>query len=145
MSKKYQYRDDTKRTHMVTVRFSDDEFEQLNFLCYHMNKTKSQYIRESVLMAWAKSPTFQVCMSTNDAKQIAAQMGKIGSNLNQIARKLNWGDAVDNQIRENINDCISDLNDRLQSLRAMEEYHGNLEALERSQQLLPERSNLSVV
>jgi hypothetical protein len=33
MSKKYQARDDTKRNHKITVRFSEDEYDQINFIC----------------------------------------------------------------------------------------------------------------
>ena len=131
MGKKYQYREDTNRTHLVTVRFTDGEFARLNYICDRLNITKAEHIRTSVFQVGGGSPVFQLALDSDTAHKLTAQFGKIGSNLNQIARKLNSGEQADNEIRDAINDCISDMNERLGALRTVEVCRGNLEASER--------------
>ena len=130
MGKKYQYREDTNRTHLVTVRFTDDEFARLNYICDRLNITKSEHIRSSVFQLGRGSPVFQLALDSKSARELTAQFGKIGSNLNQIARRLNSGEQANNEIRDAINDCISDMNEELRFLRTVRAYHGDLKALE---------------
>ena len=132
MSKKYQTRDDTKRTHMVTVRFSDDEMDILNIICEALDQTKSQYIRRRALTATLPQPIVQLALDEKSMKHLTGQFGKIGSNLNQIARKLNSGESPDSKLRDDIGDCVSDMNEMLKLLRSVEEYCGDLETPERT-------------
>jgi hypothetical protein len=48
-------------------------------------------------------------MDRDTAKELLAHFGKIGSNLNQIARVLNQGYPVDNGIITEIRRCIQQL------------------------------------
>ena len=132
MSKKYQTRDDTKRTHMVTVRFSDDEMDILNIICKALDQTKSQYIRRRALTATLPQPIVQLALDDKSLKHLTGQFGKIGSNLNQIARKLNSGENADSKLKDDIGDCVSDMNEMLKLLRSVEEYRGDFETPERT-------------
>ena len=132
MSKRYQTRGDTKRTHMVTVRFSDDEIDILNIICEALNQTKSQYIRRRALTAALPQPIVQLALDEKSLKHLTGQFGKIGSNLNQIARKLNSGESADSKLKDDIGDCVSDMNEMLKLLRSVEEYRGDLETPERT-------------
>ncbi|MBQ8935015.1 MAG: MobC family plasmid mobilization relaxosome protein [Oscillospiraceae bacterium] len=132
MSKKYETRDDTKRTHMVTVRFSDDEMDILNIICEALDQTKSQYIRRRALTATLPQPIVQLALDEKSMKRLTGQFGKIGSNLNQIARKLNSGESADSKLRDDIGDCVSDMNEMLKLLRSVEGYCGDLETPERT-------------
>ena len=130
MGKKYQYREDTNRRHLVTVRFTDNEFARLNHICDRLNITKAEHIRTSVFQLGGGSPVFQLALDSNTARELTAQFGKIGSNLNQIARKLNSGEQADNEIRDAINDCISDMNEELKFLKTVRGYRGDLKTPE---------------
>ena len=130
MGKKYQYREDTNRTHLVTVRFTDDEFARLNYICDRLNITKAEHIRSSVFQLGGGSPVFQLALDSKSARELTAQFGRIGSNLSQIARRLNSGEQADNEIRDAINDCISDMNEELSFLRTVRGYRGDLKAPE---------------
>ena len=128
MSKKYQDRDETNRFHFVNVRLSDDEWEQLNIICELLNENRSKYIRRRIFTGRIPRPVFQYALDEATSKAVTGQLGKIGSNLNQIARKLNSGERADNQMTDAIGNCLSDIGMTLRSLRSMEDYRGDLEA-----------------
>ena len=96
MSKPKRDQDESNRTHKVTVRFTDDEYEQLGVICEVLDVTYSQYLRSVAFTRRIESPTVRVAFGDEAARALAAQMGKIGGLLNQIARKLNSGDRCDN-------------------------------------------------
>ena len=128
MSKKYQDRDETNRSHFVNVRLSDDEWEQLNIICELLNENRSKYIRRRIFTGRIPRPVFQYALDEATSKAVTGQLGKIGSNLNQIARKLNSGERADNQMTDAIGNCLSDISMALRNLRSMEDYRGDLEA-----------------
>ena len=128
MSKKYQGRDETNRSHFVNVRLSDDEWEQLNIICELLNENRSKYIRRRIFTGRIPRPVFQYALDEATSKAVTGQLGKIGSNLNQIARKLNSGERADNQMTDAIGNCLSDISMTLRNLRSMEDYRGALEA-----------------
>ena len=128
MSKKYQDRDETNRSHFVNVRLSDDEWEQLNIICELLNENRSKYIRRRIFTGRIPRPVFQYALDETTSKAVTGQLGKIGSNLNQIARKLNSGEQADNQMTDAIGNCLSDISMTLRNLRSMEDYRGDLEA-----------------
>ena len=128
MSKKYQGRDETNRSHFVNVRLSDDEWEQLNIICELLNENRSKYIRRRIFTGRIPRPVFQYALDEATSKAVTGQLGKIGSNLNQIARKLNSGERADNQMTDAIGNCLSDISMTLRNLRSMEDYRGDLEA-----------------
>ena len=84
MSKKYQGRDETNRSHFVNVRLSDDEWEQLNIICELLNENRSKYIRRRIFTGRIPRPVFQYALDETTSKAVTGQLGKIGSNLNQI-------------------------------------------------------------
>ena len=128
MSKKYQDRDETNRSHFVNVRLSDDEWEQLNIICELLDENRSKYIRRRIFTGRIPRPVFQYALDEATSKAITGQLGKIGSNLNQIARKLNSGEQANHQMTDAIGNCLSDISVTLRSLRSMEDYRGDLEA-----------------
>jgi hypothetical protein len=128
MSKKYQDRDETNRSRFVNVRLSDDEWEQLNIICELLNENRSKYIRRRIFTGRIPRPVFQYALDEATSKAVTGQLGKIGSNLNQIARKLNSGEQANHQMTDAIGNCLSDISMTLRSLRSMEDYRGDLEA-----------------
>ena len=109
MSKIYAAKDTTKRAHLVGAKLSDDELTQFRFICDRLNITQSEYIRQAILTATVTRPTLVTAMDRGSAKELLAHFGKIGSNLNQIARVLNQGYPVDTGIIDEIRNCIQQL------------------------------------
>lgn len=134
MAKKYQARDDTNRNRKITVRFSEDEYDQLNFICEVLGITYSQYLRRAALTRRIEHPTICATFSDNAAQKLTGQMGKIGSNLNQIARKLNSGDPQTEQMMRSIETAIDQLNERMKFLCEVEAFNGDSQAFGDSRQ-----------
>ena len=127
MNKQKTFHAETPRTNIVTVRFSDDEMETLDFVCQVLDQSRSQYIRRKALTGGIPRPEVRIALDEERASAVAGQLGRIGNNLNQIARKLNSGDKQTNRMTDDIARTIDQLNERLRFLRDVEDFRGNSE------------------
>lgn len=109
MGKKYEQRDTTHRSHTVSVRFSDDEYDRLKYICKELNVYQSEYIRDAALTAKIVRPMMHSVMDYESTQKLLAHFGKIGSNLNQIARALNQDAHLDSRLRKELHNCICEL------------------------------------
>lgn len=87
--------------------------------------SKSELIRNLLLNKKIKV-TYEVVMDNSEIRELIGEYGKIGSNLNQIAKYYNSGGerslAIDDEIRQ----CISKLFDlRKKVLKVLGGYYGN--------------------
>ena len=64
-------------------------------------------------------------------QKLTAEFGKIGSNLNQIARYFNTGGTQSRAIREEINNCITELmRMNKQIMKMAGEFNGNTQTFD---------------
>lgn len=68
---------------VITVRLSTDELERLNELCVRMNKTRSEVIREILLVKGLKV----------QEDSLHEEVRYIGNLLTALVRKANYHDA----------------------------------------------------
>ena len=132
MSRQKSFHAETTRNNIVTVRFSNDEIETLDFVCQVLDQSRSQYIRRKALTGGIPRPEVRIALDEERANAVAGQLGRIGNNLNQITRKLNSGDEQTNQMTDDIARTIDQLNERLRFLRDVEDFRGNPEAFSRT-------------
>ena len=52
---------------------------------------------------------YEIVADLPEIKKLIAEFGKIGSNLNQIARYFNFGGIHSQEMRKEINQCIADI------------------------------------
>lgn len=52
---------------------------------------------------------YEIVADLPEIKKLIAEFGKIGSNLNQIARYFSFGGIHSQEIRKEINQCIADI------------------------------------
>ena len=61
-----------------------------------------------------------------DLLSALSNLGKIGSNLNQIARHLNEGGSIDSALKKELTQCITELRNIREDVKEMAgEYRGN--------------------
>ncbi|QKG29990.1 MobC family plasmid mobilization relaxosome protein [Campylobacter sp. RM16187] len=92
-----------KFPHKVSVRFSDSEKEKLELNASLAGLKVSAYIRH--IMSNARPPIHKFDQS------LVVQVVKIGNNLNQIAKHVNIGKAIDGVVLRQIIDVNKKLDD----------------------------------
>ena len=80
------------RSHVVKTRMNDDEYDYFTTLLTTYGISQSEFIRRAISGAKIQ-PIVRACVVNNELldniAKLTAEYGKIGSNLNQIARQLN--------------------------------------------------------
>lgn len=95
-----------KHTHRVYLRFTDTEYEILLHNAQAANMTLAEYIRNQV-MNKKVTVKYEIVADIPELKKLIAEFGKIGSNLNQIARHFNSGGIHSQEMRKAIDQSIA--------------------------------------
>lgn len=101
-----------KRKCVVKTRLTEDERRAFEDKCAALSMSQSEYIRQAVFYSRI-SPVIRVTAHSEEMltaiSSLVAQYGKIGSNLNQIARYLNEYGAPYNALSSEVRAAVSDL------------------------------------
>ena len=97
-----------RRSHPVMLRFTDTEYERLSAHAKAANLPLAEYLRKQVT---GKKVAFkyEVVADLPELKKLIAEFGKIGSNLNQIARYFNSGGIHSQEMQKAIRQGIADI------------------------------------
>ena len=111
-------------TRAVLTRISEDEYEEWKRRAEMLGITLSEYIRSTI----RKSKTEVTVKQKVEIKpliDIASQYGKIGSNINQIAHHLNSGEEWSDQLRESMEEALTELRAEVKKLaKVVDEING---------------------
>lgn len=97
-----------KHKNIICLKLTDIELEVLNQAAATIGVSQSEYLRELFL----NGPVLVHCEIVADIEalwKLVSEYGKVGSNLNQIARYFNSGGNRSSAIEDEIHQCISDL------------------------------------
>ena len=77
-----------KRNHQIMLRLTDTEYENISSNAKNASLPVAEYARKLIT---GKPPkiTYEVVADLPELKKLIGEFGKIGSNLNQIARYFN--------------------------------------------------------
>jgi len=102
--------EEDKRLRVVKVAFTKKEFQQLEkLLTESVAQSYSAYIRKTVL---TKTPPV-----TKELAAVHGQLGRIGGNINQIARVTNQNEALDMETYKRFQQELEHLKSELYNLR----------------------------
>lgn len=94
-----------QRSRHITVRLSLDEREQIDLAADRAGLTAGSYIRQRVLEGPLERQVRRPPVERRELARLLGEFGKIGGNLNQIAKSMNSGVLVyDNEIGAAISD-----------------------------------------
>lgn len=84
-----------QRSKQVLVRLSDEEFAQLAHKSDHAGLAKAAFLRATAFgeigpRAQRRPPADHVAL-----RKLLGELGRVGNNINQIARSLNAGDTIE--------------------------------------------------
>lgn len=99
---------DMKREHRVTIRLTDTEFSIIENAATQAEMSISEYMRTQT-MEGKVNARFEIVANVNQIKKLIGEFGKIGSNLNQIARYFNQGGVLSSEMRNEIRKSLRDI------------------------------------
>ena len=79
-----------KRSNIITLKLTDIELAVLNEAADVTGLSRSEYVRK-LLLEKQINHQIEVVADMNDLRKLVSEYGKIGSNLNQIAKHFNSG------------------------------------------------------
>lgn len=95
-----------KHTHRIYLRLTDTEYEIVSTNAKNANLSLAEYARKQV-MNKKVIVKYELVADLPELKKLIAEFGKIGSNLNQIARHFNSGGIHSQEMRTAINQSIA--------------------------------------
>jgi len=98
----------TNYPHFIGVRLSDFELDRLDQNAKLLGISRSEYVRKLLIEKEIKNH-IEIVAGMDDLKKLVGEYGKIGSNLNQIAKYFNTGGMRSLAIEDEIHQCIADL------------------------------------
>ena len=99
---------DMKREHRVTIRLTDTEFSIIENAATPAEMSSSEYMRTQT-MEGKVNARFEIVANVDQIKKLIGEFGKIGSNLNQIARYFNQGGVLSSEMRNEIRKSLRDI------------------------------------
>ncbi len=91
--------------HFVAVRLTDVELNLLDQGAACFSISQSEYLRK-LLLEKQINHQIEVVADMNDLRKLVSEYGKIGSNLNQIAKHFNSGGSQSRAVENEIHQCI---------------------------------------
>ena len=97
-----------KYQNIICLKLTDLELEVLNQAAAEAGLSRSEYLRQS-FMNGPIHVHYEIVADMEILRKLVSEYGKIGFNLNQIARHFNSGGDRSRAVEEEIHQCISDL------------------------------------
>ena len=120
------------KTHVIKFRVTAEEKTSLELTCKLLNLSLSTFIRRALHSAKIERTVVVAGggeETLNAVSTLLAQCGKVGGNLNQLARHFNSGGADTEQLRAKLLDELTDLTAfRLNAEKILGELYGNAQA-----------------
>lgn len=115
------------RSHHITLRLTDMEYELVMNRAKEAGISRSDYIRKQLLEG-AFVIKYEIVADIPELQKLTAEFGKIGNNLNQIAKYFNMGGVRSKSMQDEIHECISRIFEMRENVRKMAgDYHGSFE------------------
>ena len=116
---------DMKREHRVTIRLTDTEFSIIENAATQAEMSISEYMRTQT-MEGKVNARFEIVADVNQIKKLIGEFGKIGSNLNQIARYFNQGGILSSEMRNEIRKSLRDIYEmKYEVMKMAGDFHGS--------------------
>ena len=108
------------------LRLTDIEYEIVSANAENANLPLAEYCRKQIMNKKVFTK-YEIVADVPELKKLIAEFGKIGSNLNQIARHFNTGGIHSQEIRKAINQSIAEIYDmKYQVIKMTRSFHGDI-------------------
>ena len=114
-----------RHKHQIMLRLTDTEYEIVAENAKSANLPLAEYVRKQV-MKQKVIAKYEIVADLPELKKLVAEFGKIGSNLNQIARHFNSGGIHSQAMRKAIEQSVSRIYElKYEVLKMAGDFHGN--------------------
>ena len=116
---------DMKREHRVTIRLTDTEFSIIENAAEQAEMSISEYMRTQTMQGQVNA-RFEIFADVAEIKKLIGEFGKIGSNLNQIARYFNQGGIISTEMKNEIRKSLRDIYEmKYEVMKMAGDFHGS--------------------
>ena len=116
-----------RHKHQIMLRLTDTEYDIVTENAKSANLPLAEYVRKQV-MKQKVIAKYEIVADQPELKKLVAEFGKIGSNLNQIARHYNSGGIHSQAMRKAIEQSVSRIYElKYEVLKMAGDFHGNTE------------------
>ena len=116
---------DMKREHRVTIRLTDTEFSIIENAAEQAEMSISEYMRTQTMQGQVNA-RFEIVADVAEIKKLIGEFGKIGSNLNQIARYFNQGGIISTEMKNEIRKSLRDIYEmQYEVMKMAGDFHGS--------------------
>ena len=116
-----------KHKHQIMLRLTDTEYEIVSESAKAAHLPLAEYVRKQI-MKQKVTAKYEIVADLPELKKLVAEFGKIGSNLNQIARHYNSGGIHSQAMRKAIEQSVSRIYElKYEVLKMAGDFHGNTE------------------
>ena len=116
---------DMKREHRVTIRLTDTEFSIIENAAEQAEMSISEYMRTQTMQGQVNA-RFEIVADVAEIKKLIGEFGKIGSNLNQIARYFNKGGIISTEMKNEIRKSLRDIYEmKYEVMKMAGDFHGS--------------------
>ena len=114
-------------THLIAFWLTDLEYELVTGKAKEAGLSASAFI-SNLLLEGNVTIRYEIVADIPELQKLTADLGKIGSNLNQIAKYFNMGGIRSISMQDEIHECISKIFEMREDVRKMAgDYHGSIE------------------
>lgn len=112
-------------THHINLRLTNTQYEIICKAAEQADLSMSEYIRRQLIKGKVIAK-YEIVADVPELKKLIAEFGKIGSNLNQIARHFNQGGIHSQDMRQAIGRCLAEIHEMQQEVIKMAgDFHGS--------------------
>ena len=116
-----------RHKHQIMLRLTDTEYEIVYESAKAAHLPLAEYVRKQI-MKQKVTAKYEIVADLPELKKLVAEFGKIGSNLNQIARYFNSGGIHSQEMRQAINRCIAEIYEmKYEVVKMTGNFHGDTE------------------
>lgn len=117
-----------KKKNCIMLRLSDPEYELVANYAKESGYPIAVYARKQVLEGKIEIQC-PIIVDIEELRKLTTEFGRVGNNLNQIAKYFNMGGIRSQAMQDEIHECITQLFSlREEVLRLAGDYHSNIEA-----------------
>ncbi len=95
-----------QHNHQIMLRLTDTEYEIVSENAKAAHLPLAEYVRKQI-MKQKVTAKYEIVADLPELKKLVAEFGKIGSNLNQIARHFNSGGIHSQEMRRAIDQSVA--------------------------------------